>query len=45
MTTCHMLQGFPLTPKFSAWYFGIGLIGPLAVLAMAVYGFYTSLGE
>jgi serine/threonine protein kinase len=38
------LGGFPLTPNFSAWYFGIGLIGPLMVLALGVYGFYTSLG-
>ncbi|MFL6277747.1 MAG: hypothetical protein ACJ74G_21375 [Blastocatellia bacterium] len=38
------LGGFPLTPNFSAWYFSIGLIGPLMVLALGVYGFYTSLG-
>lgn len=44
ITTLYMLQGFPLTLNFSAWYFGIGLIGPLAVLALAIYGFYTSLG-
>lgn len=39
-----VLASFPLTPNVSAWYFGIGLIGPLTVLALAIYGFHTSLG-
>jgi serine/threonine-protein kinase len=44
MLALNVLSGFPLTLNLSAWYFGIGLIGPLTVLALAVYGFHTSLG-
>ena len=38
------LTGFPLTLNFSAWYAGIGLIGPLAVLVLGGFAFHTSLG-
>ena len=40
----NLLVHFPLTLKFSAWYLGIGLIAPLAILALAVWAFYSSLG-
>jgi hypothetical protein len=42
--TNYCLRAFPLTPNFSAWYAGTGMIGPLVVLALAVFAFYTSLG-
>jgi hypothetical protein len=35
---------FPLTTQWSAWYSGIGLAGILLIAALALYGFYTSLG-
>ena len=34
----------PLTMQGSAWYAGISLAGILLMAAMALYGFYTSLG-
>jgi hypothetical protein len=40
----NILQNFPLTTEWSAWYSGIGLAGILLVAALALYGFYTSLG-
>jgi serine/threonine-protein kinase len=40
----YFLDGFPLTTQGSAWYAGISLIGILLMSAMALYGFYTSLG-
>jgi hypothetical protein len=39
----NIMQRFPLTTQGSAWYAGIGLTGILLIVAMAVYGFYTSL--
>jgi hypothetical protein len=39
-----ILQHFPLTTQFSAWYAGFGLTGILLIVALAFYGFYTSLG-
>jgi hypothetical protein len=39
-----LLQNFPLTTQASAWYSGISLAGILLMAAMALYGFYTSLG-
>ena len=39
-----VLQNFPLTTQGSAWYAGISLAGILLMAAMALYGFYTSLG-
>jgi hypothetical protein len=41
----NILQGFPLTTQGSAWYAGISLTGILLMAAMALYGFYTSLGS
>lgn len=40
----NILQNFPLTTQWSAWYAGISLTGILLIAAMAFYGFYTSLG-
>ncbi len=39
-----LLADFPLTTQSSAWYAGISLTGILLMAAMALYGFYTSLG-
>jgi serine/threonine-protein kinase len=39
-----VLSSFPLTTDGSAWYAGISLVGILLMAAMALYGFYTSLG-
>ncbi len=39
-----LLGSFPLTTQGSAWYAGISLAGILLMAAMALYGFYTSLG-
>jgi len=39
-----ILQHFPLTTEFSAWYAGIGLTGILLIVSLAFYGFYVSLG-
>jgi hypothetical protein len=38
------LLNLPLTIEESAWYAGISLTGILLMAAMALYGFYTSLG-
>src|SRR5262249_10677045 len=38
------LNNFPVTLNFSVWYAGIGLAPLIAVLALAVFAFYTSLG-
>jgi serine/threonine-protein kinase len=40
----YTLNVFPVTLNFSAWYAGIGLAPIVAVLALAVFAFYTSLG-
>jgi hypothetical protein len=40
----NLLGSFPVTTQGSAWYAGISLAGILLMTAMAVYGFYTSLG-
>ena len=39
-----ILLSFPITIQLSAWYSGIGLAGLALLLAIALYGFYTSLG-
>ncbi len=39
-----LLKGFPITTQASAWYAGIGFTAVLLMAAMALYGFYTSLG-
>jgi hypothetical protein len=38
------MANFPLTTQGSAWYASISLTGILLMAAMALYGFYTSLG-
>ncbi len=40
----EFLEFFPLTTQGSAWYAGISLAGILLMAAVALYGFYTSLG-
>jgi predicted Ser/Thr protein kinase len=40
----YTLNNFPVTLDFSVWYAGIGLTPLVAVLALAVFAFYTSLG-
>jgi hypothetical protein len=40
-----LLSDFPLTTQSSAWYAGISLTGILLMAAIALYGFYTSLGD
>jgi hypothetical protein len=38
------LNHFPVTLNFSVWYAGIGMAPLIAVLALALFAFYTSLG-
>ncbi len=38
------MSNFPVALNFSMWYAGIGLAPLVAVLALAVFAFYTSLG-
>jgi hypothetical protein len=40
----YALNNFPVTLNFSAWYAGIGLAPLVAMLALAVFAFYTALG-
>jgi serine/threonine-protein kinase len=40
----NLFYRFPITPQFSAWYFGIGLAGVVLMLAFAGYAFHTALG-
>ena len=40
----ELLFNLPLTTQGSAWYAGISLAAILLMAAMALYGFYTSLG-
>jgi hypothetical protein len=40
----YALLSFPVTLNFSVWYAGVGLAPMVAVLALAVFAFYTSLG-
>lgn len=39
----RILSAFPLTLDFSAWYFGASLMAMLSILALAAYGFHTTL--
>jgi hypothetical protein len=39
-----LLTNFPLTTQGSAWYAGLSMGGILLMAAIALYGFYTSLG-
>jgi hypothetical protein len=40
-----VLQTFPLTTQGSAWYAGISLAGIMLMASIALYAFYTSLGD
>ncbi len=40
----NALLNFPVTLNFSAWYAGTALLPLLAILALAAFSFYTSLG-
>jgi eukaryotic-like serine/threonine-protein kinase len=40
----NLLESYPLTTQGSAWYAGISLTAILLMAAIALYGFYTSLG-
>jgi hypothetical protein len=40
----NILQAYPLATHESAWYAGISLTAILMIAAIALYGFYTSLG-
>ena len=44
MSLVSDLLRLPLTPSPSAWYFGVGVVVLLAVLALTGFSFYTSLG-
>ena len=41
----HMLVMFPITSRIGSPYFGIGLVGLLAIVALAAYGAHTSIGR
>ena len=38
-----LLLSFPVTLDFTRWYAGIGIIGPLIVVALAGWGFWVAL--
>jgi len=42
--TVDMLANVPLTADFSAWYIGTAILPLLSIVALAVWGFYHSLG-
>jgi serine/threonine-protein kinase len=42
LVTFSLLDLFPLTTNFSAWYFGSGATAVAVVFALAAFGFYTS---
>ena len=39
-----LLNNFPLTADFSAWYSGISLAISLLILAIAAFAFHSALG-
>jgi serine/threonine-protein kinase len=41
----HLWVFFPITTEFSAWYAGDFLLALVMLVALASYGFYTSLGD
>ncbi len=43
--TVDLLVNVPFTPDFSAWYFGTTMFALLSVVALALWGFYHSLGS
>ncbi len=42
--TCALSYGLPITSDFSAWYASSTLFVLFTLVALAIYGFYTSLG-
>jgi len=43
--TVDLLANVPFTAEVSAWYFGTSLVALFSVVALAGWGFYTSLGD
>lgn len=41
----HLWVFFPITTEFSAWYAGDFVLALVLLVALAFYGFYTSLGD
>jgi hypothetical protein len=41
----HVWVFFPITTEFSAWYAGDFVLALVIFVALAAYGFYTSLGD
>lgn len=41
----HLWVFFPITSEFSAWYAGDFVLALILLVALAAYGFYTSLGD
>jgi hypothetical protein len=41
----HVWVFFPITTEFSAWYAGDFVLALVLLVALAAYGFYTSLGD
>ena len=41
----HLLATLPVTSKLGAWYAGGGLVAMVVVLGLAVFGFWTALGN
>src|SRR5215470_15746874 len=39
-----VMTSIPYTPDFSTWYASTMLVALLSIIALAVWGFYTSLG-
>jgi serine/threonine-protein kinase len=44
LTVFHLWVFFPITTEFTAWYAQVFVLDLIFVLALAAYGFYTSLG-
>jgi hypothetical protein len=42
--TVNMIDNIPLTTDLSAWYVGTSVLAILSLIAIATWGFYTSLG-
>ncbi len=40
---CSLSYQFPITPDFSVWYAGAAIFALVVIVALAAYGFYTSL--
>ena len=42
VASAALVESFPSTLDFSAWYVGVGMVGPVAVLLLTLYGARTS---